>query len=228
MAKPEESFGAPAQPEAAKKNPEQMDFGAMVEPSDAYKESFLAALRSLRVPYLKKGEQKIDRAWVNKITLDGVELDANDPDQLEAHFSAFVDSLKAKVDDEGRKVIFWAVDQEGKYIGYVNVWGKLTDARRKAGGQLSIEVRPEARGGKNQAKWTDLPVIKMTEWSLAKLKEYGNDEIMYSCSEENARGESAGLRRLGYAVRDGGTFLNEFQKKMKQIFWVATTKQERV
>jgi predicted acetyltransferase len=201
---------------------EAMKFASMVDPNVGLKDSFIAALRSMRAENPAKGVSSRDRMWgrPNLKMIGGKEIDVNDPDQLEPNFEEYVRSLNEMVDPAGRKIFHWGVDANGEYLGYLGLWSELPPERQNVNGHITLELRPSARGA-------DLGNAEaMMEWAYAQEKEWGVDEVMFTCSPDN-KGTLGLIHRLevkGYALREVPGVFNEEQKKQKLKFYQETIK----
>lgn len=139
----------------------------LVEPTEAYKSSFIEAIREL---------QENDRT---ETTRRYRELSIS---ELEGDFAAFVQSERSHA--EGKDLPegyvpqseYWLVDN-GEYIGHVGIRHRLNDHLLKIGGHIGYSIRFSKRGMGYGTK--------ILELALEKARDLGIREVLLTCDATN-------------------------------------------
>jgi predicted acetyltransferase len=156
----------------------------LVFPSEAYKESYIEAVREFQAdnsfPLKKKLYDKISAL------------------ELEACFEKYVDRILGKARGENLPegwvpaTTYWLVDN-GEYMGKVNIRHRLTESLEKIGGHIGYDIRPSKRG-----RGYGSQVLKL---ALPKAREIGITRALLTCDATNTAS-----RKI--IEKNGGVFEN--------------------
>jgi predicted acetyltransferase len=144
----------------------------LITPTATLHDSFLAALREVQA-------QPTADSWIGS----GSGLDADVLTDTAA-FEAYVARVCAEAFESTPRPVgyvpattWWAIDDDGDYVGTVQIRHRLTDALREVGGHIGYEVRPSAR---RQGHAT-----RMLALALPLARELGLNDALVSCDDTN-------------------------------------------
>jgi predicted acetyltransferase len=176
---------------------------ALISPTTAVQESFLAAMREFR----SEGRGAPDDHTGIGVELRRFSADWADP----AGFARYVDWLLALVDEESSKpegwvpaTTMWWVEGTG-YLGRINIRHRLTPLLLEWGGHIGYDVRPSARRRGH--------ATAMLAHGLTVAAGLGIDPALITCDVDN-------VASRGVIENNGGVFDDERAGKLR--FWVPT------
>jgi predicted acetyltransferase len=174
----------------------------LVQPSAAYKDSFIEAVQAFK----EDGEYARSDQWFKRISLP----------ELENDFDSFV--ARETSHERGENLPpgyiscteYWLVDS-GEFIGRINIRHTLTESLRRIGGHIGYAIRPDRRGrGYGSA---------ILALALPKAKSLGLERVLVTCDEQNVASKKI-------IEKNGGKLENQVQDQTtgatKLRYWIAT------
>ncbi|HXF79291.1 MAG TPA: GNAT family N-acetyltransferase [Usitatibacter sp.] len=177
----------------------------LVEPSEAYRRSFVEAIREFQAD-----SYSLNAGGMGKYR--GLNIE-----DLEADFGGYLRDLAEAAEESKLKpglvpqTTYWLVEGPD-FIGRVSLRHRLNDDLMRIGGQIGYEIRPSMRrrGYGTQA----------LRLGLAKARDLGLERILVTC-------DSVNLPSRKIIERNGGVFEDELaysdDKPPKHRFWIDVT-----
>lgn len=172
----------------------------LIEPSVAYKDSFIAAVREFQAD----ADNSFRTQVYQKLDISALERD----------FGAIVEEKHRHARGEGLPEgyvpysDFWLVD-DGEYIGRLTIRHTLNETLKCIGGHVGYDIRPSMRG-----RGYGTAILKL---GLERAKALGIGRVLLTCDESNA-----GSRKI--IEKNGGVFENSVPspegKGNKLRFWI--------
>jgi predicted acetyltransferase len=163
----------------------------LVKPSDAYRESCLAAIEEF------KAEGSGSLSWYYNLG-----------DNFVDYIKELITRTTRKTDSIVPETILWAVIDD-EFVGRISIRHELNEFLARVGGHIGYEVRPSYRG---------LGIgTKMLEQALPFAKGIGLDKVLLTCDETNVG--SIKIIKANGGVYDGVVEMGD-GKPRKQRYWI--------